>query len=266
MLGDVAARKSASLIAYNAAGDPVARYHLTNAWPAKLQINTLGHGHRPGADGDGDARQRVHPARLASDLTAYGLLGSSGGRRGRPCSGPVYRAAGAAVTNGSRSSSVRAAGDGSLSPMQVASVERPVLRLREPALVGRDAGEAAQRRHDRRPRLRRSGPCRGRPCRRAASHLDAAVDRAHGAAARRARRSSPERTSRRRARGSGSRATRRAASVSTRRACSPPYVTWNSAIAAALGAGGRNLRPNGVAAQLVEQQAARGASASAGSG
>ena len=47
-------------------------------------------------------------------------------------------------------------------------------------------------------------------------------------------------------------------SVSTRRACSPAYVTWNSAIAAALGAGGRNLARTRLAAQLVEQQPSRG--------
>ncbi len=42
LLGDVAAaKKNVSLVAYNAAGEPVARYHLTDAWPAKLEINTL---------------------------------------------------------------------------------------------------------------------------------------------------------------------------------------------------------------------------------
>lgn len=42
ILGDVAAaRKSASLTAYNAKGDPVARYHLTDAWPQKIEVTTL---------------------------------------------------------------------------------------------------------------------------------------------------------------------------------------------------------------------------------
>ena len=42
ILGDVgAARKNVSLIVYNATGAPVARYHLTNAWPSKLEIGTL---------------------------------------------------------------------------------------------------------------------------------------------------------------------------------------------------------------------------------
>ena len=42
ILGDVAAaRKNVTLTMYNAAGEPVARYHLTNAWPAKLEINGL---------------------------------------------------------------------------------------------------------------------------------------------------------------------------------------------------------------------------------
>ena len=45
LLGDMAAaRKNVSLTAYNATGDPVARYHLTNAWPAKLEIGTLSAG------------------------------------------------------------------------------------------------------------------------------------------------------------------------------------------------------------------------------
>ena len=43
-LDNAAARKSAALIAYNAAGTPVARWNLTNAWPAKLQLNTQGTG------------------------------------------------------------------------------------------------------------------------------------------------------------------------------------------------------------------------------
>ena len=36
-----AARKTASLVIYNTTGDPVARYHLENAWPAKLEIGAL---------------------------------------------------------------------------------------------------------------------------------------------------------------------------------------------------------------------------------
>ena len=33
-----AARKSVTLVMYNTAGEPVARYHLENAWPAKLEL------------------------------------------------------------------------------------------------------------------------------------------------------------------------------------------------------------------------------------
>jgi phage tail-like protein len=40
MLGDMgAATKSVSVTAYNRKGDPVARYHLTDAWPSKLEIS-----------------------------------------------------------------------------------------------------------------------------------------------------------------------------------------------------------------------------------
>ena len=42
ILGDVAAaRKSCSLVMYNSAGAPVARYHLTNAWPSRIEISSL---------------------------------------------------------------------------------------------------------------------------------------------------------------------------------------------------------------------------------
>src|SRR3712207_6533250 len=42
LLGNiVAARKSCSLIMYNYDGAPVARYHLENAWPAKLEVGGL---------------------------------------------------------------------------------------------------------------------------------------------------------------------------------------------------------------------------------
>jgi phage tail-like protein len=37
----VAARKSCSLIMYNYDGAPVARYHLENAWPSKLEVSAL---------------------------------------------------------------------------------------------------------------------------------------------------------------------------------------------------------------------------------
>jgi len=41
ILGDIAAaRKSCSLTMYNTKGDPVARYHLTDAWPQKVEIRT----------------------------------------------------------------------------------------------------------------------------------------------------------------------------------------------------------------------------------
>jgi phage tail-like protein len=35
------ARKSAALVMYDTAGDPVARYHLENAWPSKLEVGLL---------------------------------------------------------------------------------------------------------------------------------------------------------------------------------------------------------------------------------
>jgi len=41
MLGDVAARKNVTLTMFNDAGEPVARYHLENAWPAKLETRGL---------------------------------------------------------------------------------------------------------------------------------------------------------------------------------------------------------------------------------
>jgi phage tail-like protein len=33
-----AARKSTTLVIYNTRGEPVARYHLENAWPSKLEV------------------------------------------------------------------------------------------------------------------------------------------------------------------------------------------------------------------------------------
>jgi phage tail-like protein len=43
ILGDLAAaRKSCSLTMFNAKGDPVARYHLTDAWPQKVEIGMSG--------------------------------------------------------------------------------------------------------------------------------------------------------------------------------------------------------------------------------
>jgi hypothetical protein len=40
ILGDMgAARKSASIVMYNASGTPVKRYNLTNAWPAKVSLD-----------------------------------------------------------------------------------------------------------------------------------------------------------------------------------------------------------------------------------
>ena len=41
ILGDVAARKNVTLTMFNDAGEPVARYHLENAWPAKLETSGL---------------------------------------------------------------------------------------------------------------------------------------------------------------------------------------------------------------------------------
>jgi phage tail-like protein len=36
-----AARKSCSLVMYDSANKPVARYHLENAWPAKIELGAL---------------------------------------------------------------------------------------------------------------------------------------------------------------------------------------------------------------------------------
>ena len=36
-----AARKSCSLVMFDAAGKPVARYHLENAWPCKIELGAL---------------------------------------------------------------------------------------------------------------------------------------------------------------------------------------------------------------------------------
>ncbi len=36
-----AARKSCSLVMYDASGKPVARYHLENAWPSKIELGAL---------------------------------------------------------------------------------------------------------------------------------------------------------------------------------------------------------------------------------
>lgn len=43
ILGDVAAaRKSATIVTFNSAGNAVKRYHLENAWPAKISIDSSG--------------------------------------------------------------------------------------------------------------------------------------------------------------------------------------------------------------------------------
>jgi len=42
VMGDVAAaRKSCSLLMYNTKHEPVAQYHLTEAWPSKIEIGAL---------------------------------------------------------------------------------------------------------------------------------------------------------------------------------------------------------------------------------
>lgn len=41
ILGDVAAaRKSATIVMYNTSGSPVKRYHLENAWPSKVALDS----------------------------------------------------------------------------------------------------------------------------------------------------------------------------------------------------------------------------------
>jgi len=45
ILGDMAAaRKAVTLTMFSAKGDPVARYHLTDAWPHKIEIGALDSG------------------------------------------------------------------------------------------------------------------------------------------------------------------------------------------------------------------------------
>ena len=45
ILGDVAAaRKSATIVMYNSSGRPVRTYHLTNAWPSKLSLDSTQRG------------------------------------------------------------------------------------------------------------------------------------------------------------------------------------------------------------------------------
>ena len=45
LLGDVAAaRKDVTLTMYDTSGDPIVRYHLTAAWPSKLEIGALSAG------------------------------------------------------------------------------------------------------------------------------------------------------------------------------------------------------------------------------
>jgi T4-like virus tail tube protein gp19 len=45
ILGDVAAaRKSATIVIYNASGSPVKTYHLENAWPSKVSLDTSDRG------------------------------------------------------------------------------------------------------------------------------------------------------------------------------------------------------------------------------
>ena len=39
--GQIAARKDATIVMYDTGGRPVARYHLENAWPSKLEIGGL---------------------------------------------------------------------------------------------------------------------------------------------------------------------------------------------------------------------------------
>ena len=42
LMGDMAAaRKSCSLVMYTTDGRPVARYHMENAWPSKIEIGGL---------------------------------------------------------------------------------------------------------------------------------------------------------------------------------------------------------------------------------
>jgi phage tail-like protein len=42
ILGDIGtSRRNVTIVAYNEKGDPVARYHLTDAWPAKIAIGAL---------------------------------------------------------------------------------------------------------------------------------------------------------------------------------------------------------------------------------
>jgi phage tail-like protein len=45
ILGDVAAaRKNATIVMYGRSGRPVRNYHLTNAWPSKLSLDSTQRG------------------------------------------------------------------------------------------------------------------------------------------------------------------------------------------------------------------------------
>ena len=44
MSGSLAARKSVSLVAFDAEGRPVAKWFLTNAWPSRLKVGTMAAG------------------------------------------------------------------------------------------------------------------------------------------------------------------------------------------------------------------------------
>lgn len=44
ILGDVAARKNASIVLYDPKGTPVSTYHFTNAWPTKVSLDGGGRG------------------------------------------------------------------------------------------------------------------------------------------------------------------------------------------------------------------------------
>ena len=70
-------RRNASLTMFDASGKPVARYHLENAWPSKVEIGASDRRTGRGAVRDGDADGRGHPARRRvsermDDLTAAG--------------------------------------------------------------------------------------------------------------------------------------------------------------------------------------------------
>ena len=161
------------------------------------------------------------------------------------------------MTNGSRSSSVRTADVGSSSAAQIACGQRPCLCLREPRLVGVDAGKAVERGLDRRAGLgdRDRAEIDGVVER---AHLDPPVDRPDEPPAR--EREDPGGRERLDREPAGPTAEPRDRPCRLDQAC-PQAAVRGVELGDLVGSGSRRCeaRADGVAPQLVEEEAARGA-------